>query len=228
MILKLLRTELRSESLLILLASIVSVLMWLSETAARNGDQSATLATLIFGQFPFPILIGVIAVRKQIQKRGRLLAQLPVTGIAIRISSWLSYFVVIGIACVISAVILALYPITPRPGGFASALPNTGWANVAAVGALMVAAFITVAALVRTFHLGLSVRRTAQYFVFPAWVIVILLLRKLWLSFFDPAGPFRIGGILQWDMLLPMALGSAFALIVADILLDRLVDNRLG
>jgi hypothetical protein len=111
MIIKLLQTELRSERFLILLAAIASALMWLSETALRSDDTSATFATLLYGQLPFPILFAFIAARKLTQKRERLLAQLPVTGMPVRISSWLSYLVVIAIACLITAVMLAVYPI---------------------------------------------------------------------------------------------------------------------
>jgi hypothetical protein len=54
-----------------------------------------------------------------------------------------------------------------------------------------------------------------------------MLLFAQWILFLNGEGPFRIGNSIQWGKFGTMALGAAFALILADILLDRLVDNRL-
>lgn len=216
MILKLVQADWRSERFLILIASIVSVLLWLTE-AGRFEPQSSILATFIYGQFPFLIFFGVMELRKLTQKRRRLLAQLPVTGNSVRISSWVTYFAVIAIACLISTVMLVFYPPAPM----------WGWRGFAAAGALMIAGFISLAALVRIAHLASSFRRPVRYIVLFGSLLVFVILYIQWSLFFDGQGPFRVDTIVQWERLLPAAVGTAFALIVADILLDRLADDRL-
>ena len=230
MIIRLLQTELRSQKNLILLASAVSVLMWISETALRSGDTSATFSTLIYGQLPFPILVGVLGVRRVTQKRGRLLAQLPVSGIAARTASWLSYLLIVAIASLITAVMLALYPIDVKPVPVTAldrAYPDLGWTLAAAVGALMIACLTAIVALTRISRLIVSIRRPLQIAVLLAGLLVLVLLYSQWKLFTGGQGPFWVDRVIQWDLLGMAALGSAFALIVADILLDRLVDNRL-
>ena len=230
MIMKLAKMELRADGLLILIASMVSALMWLSETALRDGDTSATFSTLIYGQIPFPILFAVLGVRKLNQKRGRLLAQLPVSGIAVRISSWLSYLSVIAVACLISAIMLALYPIDVKLAPVTAldrAFPDSGWTLIAAVGALMIAMFTSMVALARISLLASSMRRPTRIVVVSGGCLVLILLFAQWSRFAAGEGPFWVNRVIQWDTLAVATLSAALAFVVADILLDHLVDNRL-
>ena len=230
MILKLVKTELRADGTLILAASIVSALLWLSETALRSTDTSATFSTLIYGQLPFPVLLSVLGVRMVNQKRERLFAQLPVSGFAVRVSGWLCYLVVIAIACLITTAVLALYPIQVKTTPVTMldrAYPDMGWILVASVGALMIAMLTAVAAVARISQLTGSIRAPLRIVIALGGLLVCILLYSQWKQFAAGEGPFRLDGIVRWDLLGAAALGATFVMIVADVLLDRLADNHL-
>jgi hypothetical protein len=217
MMLKLVQADLRSNQVLILVAALVSPLLWLGE-AGRSVPGSSTLDVLIYGQFPFLILFAVLEMRRLAQKRRRLCAQLPVTATTVRISSWLSYLVIIAIASLISAVILIFYP----------PVPQWGWSGFVAAGALLSASFLSLAALLRIFWLGMFMRSPAKFIVWVAVVLIWLLLNRQWGLIFNGEGPFRVDTVIQWEPLLAVVIGAAFALVLADILLDRLTDNHLS
>lgn len=66
-----------------------------------------------------------------------------------------------------------------------------------------------------------------RYIIWPAVVLVCLLLNQQWGLLFNGEGPFRVDGIIDWERLMSAALGAAFVLTAADVLLDRFTDDRL-
>jgi hypothetical protein len=92
----------------------------------------------------------------------------------------------------------------------------------------LIASFLSVAALVRTFWLGIFMRSPVKFVVWLTVVLVYWLLNSQWGLMFRGEGPFRVDSAIQWEPLLAAAIGLACVLIMADILLDRLTDNYLS
>lgn len=216
MILKLVQADLRADRVLILVAAVVSVLLWQGEVG-RFEPGASTLGTFIYGQFPFLILVAITELRKLIQKRRRLLAQLPLTATAIGVSRWLTLLAVIAIACLISAVMLALFPPESR----------WGWSGFAGAGVLLIAGFLCLAAMMRIFWLAFAMRMPANLIVGLVDIWLYVFLWEQAMTFVQGGGPFRVGSVIQWQQALLAAAGTAFLLMAADVLLDRLTDNHL-
>jgi hypothetical protein len=101
------------------------------------------------------------------------------------------------------------------------------------LGGLMVAMITAIVALARISHRSASIPQPGQFLVPLGCFLGCVLLYSQWILFASGGGPFRADIIVQadriihWDLLATAALGTAFALVVADILIDRLADNHL-
>jgi hypothetical protein len=217
MILKLVRTELQSAWLLILVTWVVSFQMWMGDIG-RAMPGYTTPDTVFFGPWPFPILLAGLGVRRLIQKRRRLYAQLPVTAMAIRVSSWLSYFFIVAIAYLIGVVILAISP----------PAPEWGWSGLALLAGRFVAVFTCVVALVRIFVLGLSMQPPFKLIVPVAAAALFFILWAEAGMVIEGRGPLHGHSIAPWTLFSWAAAGIAAVLIMVDILLDRFADNYLS
>jgi hypothetical protein len=217
MILKLLRADLQSDWMPIFVTTAVSIVMWIGDIG-RALPGFTTIDTVIFGPWPFAVLIIGLGIRRLVQKRRRLLAQMPVTAMAIRISSWLSYFTIVAIACLIGVAILAISPPAPQ----------WGWSGIALVAGRLIAVFTCLVALVRIFMLGTSMRGPFKYIVPVAAAVLLLFLWGGAGMFLEGRGPLHGHAIAPWTLFLWVAAGISLALIAIDILLDRFADNHLS
>lgn len=216
MILKLLRTDLQSEWLAILLTAAVSFALWITSIGMEMPGYT-TSGRVILGLLPFPLLFARLALKRGVQQRRRLLAQLPVTATAIRISSWLSYFTIVAIAYLIGVAMLLISP--PAPGW--------GWIGFAEDAGRTIAVFTCWAALWRIFALAMFMRSPFKYILPQATVFLFvgLLIAAEW--FFGGKMPSRDDVTVPWTLFLQVTAGTALALILVDILLDRFVDSQV-
>lgn len=215
MITQLIATRLRSEAKLLSIVGAGLVIVWLlMATLVVRGYPTG--ASTVVGAVALVLVAAGCRGRELTQKRERLLAQLPVTGLEIRIAHWLTMLIVLATPIVVWLVLFSR-----------RILPYTDAAGIAAAVALILSAVIIFIALVEIGNNAGSFKPPYKVGVRTGVLLFFFLLLLQIGLLSEREGPFVTGKVVDWALVLPVFIGTAIALIVADILLDQLADHRL-